>query len=778
VSSEDKLKKLLNARADAWLRAAGHSKPMVDEAKREAAAWVRTRVGAAKRRRGLYRGWGVVWTNAGHGTVQLRPIEVPAAGPGEVTIEVLASAVSPGTERAYYLRLPNARPRIPHRPGYSVAGRVVAVGRGVEGLEPGATVAATGVPHASVATVEASAVHRVPDGVPVEAAATLMLGVISGQGVALARIEPGEPVVVVGAGAIGLLAQRIAAAHGAGPATVVAASTRREHAALAGGAAGFLTADDPRVAELAAPVVIEATGDPRALDTCVGAAGPGGRVVLLGSARGVVDAVPVDAIQAGRLTVIGAHVNTLAVESERSGEDRKRAIAASYLDLLAAGDVAVDDVVARRLDPREAERFYRELAGNGGLLGAVYDWELIGSGERVRKGRVARLPDVTGRGADPTRRLMPPTRGSRASASLAPAADPFAGAAGMLRIGIVGCGDIAVNNAAAVGAAPNAAVSACFDPERGLAEAIAAGHGAHVAATYDELLARDDVDAVFLSVPHHLHAPLACDAAAAGKHVMVEKPPANDLAGALDMARAADEAGVVLSVCFPQRYQADVVAARRLVERGALGDISGASLELLMDRSPAYRLGGFSGRSMSDWRNSRERAGGGVLIMNLSHYVDMLHHLAGLDVDEVSAMTAARDPESEVEDTITISARLANGALVSVIGSTEARGSQFTQLRLWGSSGQLAVDRDPRFYTLRTVDGLRTTRWQRFGRLPAVDIRAIYVSRFATALAHGAPPDVTVREALAVQAFMEAAYQSSESGRPVRPADLLAEVPA
>jgi predicted dehydrogenase/NADPH:quinone reductase-like Zn-dependent oxidoreductase len=765
-------KKLLNARADAWLKAAGHSKPMADEAKREAAAWVRTRVGAARRRRGLAGGWGVVWTNAGHGTVQLRPIEVPRAGPGEVTIEVLASAVSPGTERAYYLRLPNARPRIPHRPGYSVAGRVIAVGRGVTGLSPGDAVAAIGVPHASVATVDAADVVPVPDGVPLESAATVMLGVISGQGVALASIDAGDPVVVVGAGAIGLLAQRIAAGRGSGPVTVVAASTRREPVALSGGAAGFLTADDPRVGELAAPVVIEATGDPGALPVCLAAAAPGGRVVLLGSPRGVSDDFPVDVLRSKGLTLIGAHVNTLGRGAER------RAMAASYLDLLAGGSVPVDDLVARRIDPREAERFYRELASDPGLLGALYDWALIPAHERVRTTRIARPPDVTGRGADPTRRLMPPARGSRRGVSLTPDTDPFAGAAGMLRVGIVGCGDIAVNNASAVGAAPNASVTACFDPDRSLAEAIASGHDAFVAGSYEGLLARDDVDAVFLSVPHHLHAPLARDAAAAGKHLVVEKPPANDLAGALDMARAAEEAGVRLSVCFPQRYQPDVVAARRLIQNGALGDISGASVELLMDRSPAYRLGGFSGRSMSDWRNSRERAGGGVLIMNLSHYVDMLHHLAGVEVEEVSAFTASRDPNAEIEDTITISARLSNGALASVIGSTEARGSQFTQVRLWGSAGQLAVDHDPRFYTLRTVDDLRTTRWQRFGRLPAVDTRALFVSRFATAVATGVPPDVTVRESLAVQAFMEAAYRSSESGQPVRPADLLAEVPA
>src|SRR3954451_16004990 len=123
-----KAKDAVNSAVDRVLRASGHSQLMANSAKREAAAWVRNRVSVAQHPRGLFGGWGVTWTDAGHGTVELKPIEVPAAARGEVTVEVLYSAVSPGTERAYYLRLPNARPRIPHSPGYSLAGRVAAAG--------------------------------------------------------------------------------------------------------------------------------------------------------------------------------------------------------------------------------------------------------------------------------------------------------------------------------------------------------------------------------------------------------------------------------------------------------------------------------------------------------------------------------------------------------------------------------------------------------------------------------------------------------------------------
>ena len=767
----------LKSHSDSWLRAAGHSRPMADAARRAAGAWLQARKSAVRNRRRLYGGWGIAWTNSDLGTVELTPVEVAGPAHGEVTVGVVASAVSPGTERAHYLRLPHAQPAIPFRPGYSAAGIVVSVGAGVDGLRPGDRVATTGSPHASVVTLPSSNVHRVPPGVQLAHAATIMLGVISGHGVELAGLRSGERVCIVGAGAIGLLAQRIALARGADEMTVVAASRRRESAALAGGASVFLTADDDRVPQLGASLVIEATGSASAIPLSIGAAGAGGRVVLLGSTRAGSADFPMQEVLTKRLEIIGAHVNTLHNASATGGADRRSQLAESYLRMLADGSVSVDDLVARRVNPWEAEIFYRELAGASDLLGAVFDWTLLTDDERQRRTAFLGPPDVSGRGADPARRPAPPARGLTRIRALDHGGDPFAGAQGMLRFGMVGCGDVAGQNAGAIGAAPNTMLTATFDLDEVLAHEIASPHDAYVAGSYAELLARPDVDAVLLSVPHHLHAPLAREAAAAGRHVVVEKPPANDLRNAVEMVEAAEEAGVVLSVCFPHRYGAEIAAARRLIRHGAVGEITGLTAELLMDRSPAYRLGGFSSRSISDWRDSRGKAGGGVLVMNLSHYLDLLRYLTGLEADEVSAFGAGR-AESEVEDAIAISMRMENGALGSVLGSTQVRGSLFTQLRIWGSEGQIALDDDPRFYTLKSVDGLRTTTWQSFGRLPAVDIRAAFLSRLATAITSGAEPDVGGRDALAVQALMEAMYRSMGSGQPVRPSDVLGGIPA
>jgi predicted dehydrogenase len=451
--------------------------------------------------------------------------------------------------------------------------------------------------------------------------------------------------------------------------------------------------------------------------------------------------------------------------------------ARAFFDLLATGRIRVTDLLEVVIDPREADAFYRRLSGARNIVGARFDWTLLPAKDRMGAGRFLRMPDLSGRGMDLQRPLVP--GGRRRRASLLDQTDPFVGASGTLRIGLLGCGDIAVQNAAAIQTAPNTEFVACYDPVRGLAENVGHTYGAEVAHTSEELLERGDVDAVLLSVPHHLHAPLGADAAAAGKHVIVEKPLANDLRAATELAEATNRAGVALSVCFPQRYQPNVVVARRLIADGALGEFRGLLLNFFMDKPASYWISGFSGRAPSSWRGSRQQAGGGVLIMNLSHHIDLVRHLTGVEAEVVVARTQIEESTAEVEDAVSIGVKYANGALGSFFASAALRGSEpSTELRLWGPDGTIAVEPDPRLYTLRALNGLRTNRWQTFGRLPACDIRAIYFSRLATALDRGEPPEITAGDGLAVQAFIEAAYQSSESGQGVSPRALLQEARA
>jgi 2-desacetyl-2-hydroxyethyl bacteriochlorophyllide A dehydrogenase len=764
------LKDTLNDRATTVLGRLGYSDQRMRDAKREGWWWLTARAGAF-RGHGLFAGHGVVWTHPGR--CELLPIEVSGPGPDEVTVQIVASVVSTGTERAMYTGAGGMRVSYPARPGYAAAGVVVAAGS-QSGLVAGDRVAVA-APHASVVTVPARGCYPIPATVPFGAAAFTQLGVIARCGVNAAEIRPGAAVCVLGSGIVGSLALRLAVAAGAGRVTAVARSRRREPLARAGGADAFVVQDgSTALDEIGADVVIDATGDPQALLQAVAAVRRGGRIVLLGSPRGVTEGLPVGVIRDEGLTVVGAHISTLTRGRERA-PDAVGVEARAVLAQLADGSLRVDDLVDLELDPREAPAFYRTLPGDSGVTAARFDWSLLPQGERCGRRSPLRLPDLSARGVGV--RAKPLGLGWPTDAD-----DPLAGASGMLRIALIGCGDIGEQNAGAIAQAPNARLVACFDPVASLADELAARHSVHAARSIDEILARDDVDAVFLAVPHDLHAPLAIQASRTGRHVIVEKPPAESLAAATAMAAAIRLAGVTMTVCFPHRYDAGVIAARRLIEAGALGELEGSLTTFLSDKPPSYWHGGFSGRATSDWRSSRARAGGGVLIMNLSHYVDLGLHLSGVEVEEVSAFMSSVDPDSEVEDTISVSIRYANGAVGSIFGGAAVPGTwegrDSTELRLWGRDGHVAIEGGPLAFSLRGTAGLRAGRWHELSARRGVPLRKAFVTRFATALDRGTDVDVGLDDALAVQAFVEAAYRSAERGVPVRPADLLAEARA
>lgn len=763
--------------ANAVLERTARTSQGTDEARRELAWWLAARVAAvqAKSPR-MLRGSGLGSSRRGY--VELVPIEVPAAGPGQVTVRSEVSSINVGTERAQYLNLPNAARIEGSQPSGSLAGTVLRVGRGVSDLEVGQRVAVLRAPHSSVVTARAQWVLPVPQDVSDVGASLILHGIIAGHGVELGELGAGTPFGMVGVGIIGSLALRMAVAAGAPARAVVATSRAKEPLALAGGAERFLVSgeDDEAIAALGLPVVFEVTGDPQALRTAVAMAATGGRIVLLGSSRGTTDAVPIAEIRRKGLTLIGAHIDTLKPEAaKRRGlqedGDAERRAASSYLELLESGRLRVDDLITRTVDPREAAVLYREMIGDRTIVGAAIDWSRLPRDARAGGSHLLRPPPLTGRGVAFDEPRPRRARASRDADQLV-LPDPFAGATGELRIGMLGCGDIATHNAGAIASAPNARLVACYDPSIELAQDIADAHGAERVLSAEALVEHPSVDAVFISVPHHLHEPLALLAIAAGRHVIVEKPLAVDVRSAETIVAAAASAGVVLSTCFAQRYEPSVLMARALIERGALGEIGGSSVRVLMDKSPAYWQGGYSGRAHSTWRASQRQAGGGVLIMNVCHYVDIVRHLAGVEVDSVSAISSV-PPGQEVEDAITVSMRYANGAVGSIVANSTVRGTTYNEMQLWGRDGHLVVEPNGRFFSLRHVNGAPTARWQHFGALPSLNSRSAFVSRLATAIDQGLEPDVTPFDGLAVQALIEAAYRSAGDGVSVDPAALM-----
>lgn len=723
----------------------------------------------------------IIWPAPGRAV--LVGLSLPRPRPGQVLVLTHTSLVSPGTERAFFNRLPNTQVRYPYAPGYTGAGTVVEVGPEVTRFQVGDRVAAK-LPHASIAVVKNDDLIPVPDTVTLEQACFMWLGVIALQGVRKAHLQFGERVVILGQGPIGQLVTQLTALAGVYPITAVAASAARLPLAMQSGAHATLSLaeNSGQIDQLEADVTFEVSGHPQAIRTAIRCTRPGGRIIVLGSTRGTTRALDFEQLAAKGLTLIGASAATLPVVQSLHGWWTAEKEADTFLQLVAQRRLNVDALTSDEIYPSEAERFYRRLAwGDKSIVGGLFRWDRLPEKERfdgcLRQALAerevgayvrAQFSSLTGR---PTA-----TKGASSTSNANPMENVTMEADRMpLRIGLIGCGEIAVSNARAVQAAPNAMIAAVADVNEAVAQDMAERYEVPYSTTADDLLARDDVDAVLISVPHFLHAPLAIQAVRAGKHVIVEKPMATTLAEADEMLAAAREAGVHLVTLYCQRYLPYVQRAKALIDQGAVGKILGVAFQYYTDKPVSYYTSGFSGRVATEWRLSKEKSGGGILTFNLVHYLDMIRYLTGLEVTRVYGDFGALETPLETEDTISVTLRFSNQAIGSLTASAVVRGTPLTQLRIWGADGQIILTQPNHhlFYTLRQIDGYKLGEWHSLGDLPTGGDRQEFVTRFARAILQGEAPEMASEPGRAVQAIVEAIYQSGERRCPVVPQMLI-----
>jgi predicted dehydrogenase len=224
------------------------------------------------------------------------------------------------------------------------------------------------------------------------------------------------------------------------------------------------------------------------------------------------------------------------------------------------------------------------------------------------------------------------------------------------RVAVIGCGDISTIHFAAIQAMPDAELVAVCDPDAGRLAAAEATYGVPGFADHGELFAAVRPDVVHVCTPHFTHAQIAIDALEAGINAILEKPLAHSREEGERLARAAESSSARIAICLQNRYNAPVQAARALLDSGELGEVIGASATVIWHRDAAY----YQDRP---WRGRWATGGGGLLMNQAIHTVDLLQYLVG-EVEEVRGGAATRllGDVIEVEDTADMVLRHANGA--------------------------------------------------------------------------------------------------------------------
>ena len=340
-----------------------------------------------------------------------------------------------------------------------------------------------------------------------------------------------------------------------------------------------------------------------------------------------------------------------------------------------------------------------------------------------------------------------------------------------LRIGMIGCGEIGVRTAAAIASSEHAQHIMVMDTRAALAQDLGETYGVPWTDRVEDLLANPEVDAVYIAVPHHLHAPLTIQAAEAGKHILVEKPIAITLADAEAMIAAARANGVWLSVNFHAQVDPLCQAARDLVAQGTIGQVVGTRIVFRGDKPASYWTSGYSGRVAIDWRVKKATAGGGVLIMNAIHDLNTMRFITGLEAVRVYAEYGTFDTPVEVEDFIAVTYRYDNDAIGTIEAGSAIRGRDplHDVDRIYGTAGQILLSEPLRVYTTVATAGLPTGEWQELSVAPLTveEQQTAMVDGFAGGITSGRKPAVSAADGRAALAIVLAAYRSGAKGRPV-----------
>lgn len=329
-----------------------------------------------------------------------------------------------------------------------------------------------------------------------------------------------------------------------------------------------------------------------------------------------------------------------------------------------------------------------------------------------------------------------------------------------MNFAIIGYGTIGKTHAQVLSHLEGAALTAIATRDPAKARAAGEAYGCAWYTDYREMLKRDDIDVVTICTPAVLHLPMALDVAAAGKHCVVEKPIEIDPDRALQMIRAFEDRGLTLSVIFQHRFDPASQALKAAIDAGALGPLRYGTAKTVWFRDEAYYRA-------SIWRGAWDGDGGGALMNQAIHSIDLLQYLMG-PVRAVCGRYDTLAHDIPAEDIGLALLRFESGALGVVEGMTLAWPGRPAEVAVYGQDGSAGIQDDVlAYYALRKgadaqLDALLRAGKEDGARHPS------FVRQYQdviSAIREGRAPLVTGRSALHAVQIVQAIYRSSREDR-------------
>ncbi len=353
-----------------------------------------------------------------------------------------------------------------------------------------------------------------------------------------------------------------------------------------------------------------------------------------------------------------------------------------------------------------------------------------------------------------------------------------------IRTALIGCGKVGTIHAAALRSVPESDFVAVCDRDPQRADAFASRYGVRAYVDLGVLLQEARPQAIVVGTPHPLHAEPVIQAARAGVSALVEKPLAASLADCDAMLSASRAAGTKLGVISQRRFYEPVLRMKEAIDAGKIGTPVLGVFSMFSWRDQAYY-------QSDPWRGKWASEGGGVLVNQSPHQLDLLQWFMG-EIDEITGtFSNLNHPYVEVEDTALAMIRFKSGGLGSIVTSLAQKPGLYTKVHIHGSNGaSVGVETDrgatfvagvsevaePPLNDVWTIPGEESLLAQfqaedrdRFQRMnPTQHYHALQIQDFLQAVRDDRPPRVTGEEGRIVVAMFTAIYLSSRERRPVK----------
>lgn len=251
-----------------------------------------------------------------------------------------------------------------------------------------------------------------------------------------------------------------------------------------------------------------------------------------------------------------------------------------------------------------------------------------------------------------------------------------------LGIGIIGCGTILPVHLDSIHAYHGAELLMVCDINESLAEQIGNKEGCSWVSDFNEILDNGAIDLVHILLPHYLHTPMAIKALKKGKHVVLEKPVGISLEELKVLEDVAAETKLTVGVTFQNRFNPTTIKMKEILATGQLGQLIASKGYLTWCRKDAYY-------SESDWRGKLATEGGGLLINQAIHTLDLLEYLGGPIKDIKATIANHTHPEIEVEDTAMVVMSYENGATGHFFGTNSYGANSAIEMGFVFEKGQL-----------------------------------------------------------------------------------------